>query len=427
MALSRSSVLHYWSARYGPLPIIGGDPTHARNSSAKWVDGQGIVQDAIINTPRFEHAVIASERRPVMRLELARTNSALHASDATNAAWSKGSCTAAKDAFGPDGIANSASTLTATGTGAFAYTLGSAIGAGTKQTVGGFVRGVNVTWCVVGDSGDAVHHRFWFNFATGAIGTIANCDRVFLRAVGGGWYEWSVSFTSTNAFTPRAQVAFASADNDTTAASGDKLQVALFQHEAGAAAGSSKIATTTAGVTRSTDVFHWDYVHPPQGKMVYLRFVERGTILISGARLLEIADASDNVPQTLLYFNGDAYAFYHHNGSGQVVSVMNVVPAVGDVVELIGILKPTGTVQVIQSINGAAVQTSAETATLALASAWSGPRLYLNSAGGSVGFGLCDFAEVKIVKYADVVGATSQARMDELREFELTASGDVIS
>lgn len=43
-----------------------------------------------------------------------RTNSLLHARDLTNAAWVKVGCTALKDATGMDGVANSASTLTAT-------------------------------------------------------------------------------------------------------------------------------------------------------------------------------------------------------------------------------------------------------------------------------------------------------------------------
>ena len=44
-----------------------------------------------------------------------------------------------------------------------------------------------------------------------------------------------------------------------------------------------------------------------------------------------------------------------------------------------------------------------------------------------IGAGAGRYAEVKIVKYADVVGATAQARMDELRAFEIGASGEVLS
>lgn len=50
--------------------------------------------------------------------EPARTNLALYNRDLTNAAWTKTNCTAAKTATGVDNVANSASTLTATGANA---------------------------------------------------------------------------------------------------------------------------------------------------------------------------------------------------------------------------------------------------------------------------------------------------------------------
>jgi hypothetical protein len=53
-------------------------------------------------------------------VEEARTNLCLHSSDLTNAAWIKSSLTTAKTATGPDGVANSATTITATAANATA-------------------------------------------------------------------------------------------------------------------------------------------------------------------------------------------------------------------------------------------------------------------------------------------------------------------
>jgi hypothetical protein len=53
-------------------------------------------------------------------VEEARTNLCLYSDDFTNAAWVKSNLTAAKTATGPDGVANSASTLTATAANATA-------------------------------------------------------------------------------------------------------------------------------------------------------------------------------------------------------------------------------------------------------------------------------------------------------------------
>ena len=60
-----------------------------------------------------------------------------------------------------------------------------------------------------------------------------------------------------------------------------------------------------------------------------------------------------------------------------------------------------------------------------LATAWSDTRLWLNSVG-VIGVGANKFAEVKIVKYADVVASTAQGRMDELKNFELGPNADVL-
>jgi len=63
-------------------------------------------------------------------IEEARTNVALWNRDLTNAAWTKSNATAAKDQTGPDGVANSASSLTATAGNATclqAITLGSSV------------------------------------------------------------------------------------------------------------------------------------------------------------------------------------------------------------------------------------------------------------------------------------------------------------
>jgi hypothetical protein len=53
-------------------------------------------------------------------VEEARTELCLHNSDLTNAAWTKSNLTTAKTATGPDGVANSATTCTATAANATA-------------------------------------------------------------------------------------------------------------------------------------------------------------------------------------------------------------------------------------------------------------------------------------------------------------------
>lgn len=84
-----------------------------RGSDGTWIDGNGVLRTAGNGLFRHDHDLASPNRGLGWLLEPARTNSALHSSDLTNAAWAKVNTTAAKDAIGLDGVANSASTLTA--------------------------------------------------------------------------------------------------------------------------------------------------------------------------------------------------------------------------------------------------------------------------------------------------------------------------
>lgn len=85
-----------------------------RGSDGTWIDENGVLRTGGSGVFRHNHDLANPNRRLGWLLEPARTNNALHSSDLTNAAWVKTNTTALKDAIGLDGVANSASTLTAT-------------------------------------------------------------------------------------------------------------------------------------------------------------------------------------------------------------------------------------------------------------------------------------------------------------------------
>ena len=104
--------------------------TFTRASNARYIDSSGLSQNAANNTPRFDWAsttstgsgtqaspyVIPLQANPTcngLLIEESRTNRALWCRDATQASWVKTSITVAKDQTGIDGVANSASSLTA--------------------------------------------------------------------------------------------------------------------------------------------------------------------------------------------------------------------------------------------------------------------------------------------------------------------------
>jgi hypothetical protein len=180
-----------------------------------------------------------------------RTNSVIWASDATNAAWVKTHVTPAKNAIGPDGVTNSASTLTSDGTaGANARIAGAAAVAGSTQTISGYVKSVATGgWCAVGDGNDAVWHRIWINLSTGAIGTTENVTSASVALLPNGWLLWTITYVLTNAITPVLYALLSNADGNLNSTNGDILAVFGFQHEPNAAVAGPTILTAGATVT----------------------------------------------------------------------------------------------------------------------------------------------------------------------------------
>jgi len=98
---------------YSGLPFVadGGKLTFARNSTATRITAAGLLETVAIDVPRIDHTLAGVPRGLLM--EEARTNYLLYSDDLTQTNWTKTNVTAAKTATGPDGAANSATTLTA--------------------------------------------------------------------------------------------------------------------------------------------------------------------------------------------------------------------------------------------------------------------------------------------------------------------------
>lgn len=100
--------------RVAPLPF-----TFARadaSTCATHIDRDGIVRTAAANVPRIEFVDLDADgirETPGLLLEGSRVNVVLHNRDLTNAAWTKTNVSAVKDQTGVDGVASSASRITA--------------------------------------------------------------------------------------------------------------------------------------------------------------------------------------------------------------------------------------------------------------------------------------------------------------------------
>lgn len=94
-----------------------GSVVRAGNTATKF-NSSGLLEIVAANVARDNHYDPVTLVKGGTLLEMAATNSCLRSDDLTDAAWVKTSCTAAKDAVGLTGGANSCSTLTATGANA---------------------------------------------------------------------------------------------------------------------------------------------------------------------------------------------------------------------------------------------------------------------------------------------------------------------
>ncbi len=89
------------------VTTLAGELLWTRATSATFVDRYGVVNTAAIDSSREEALGWLSEGTA--------TNVALHNRDLTNSVWLKSDCAVLKNATGADGVANSASTITANG------------------------------------------------------------------------------------------------------------------------------------------------------------------------------------------------------------------------------------------------------------------------------------------------------------------------
>lgn len=115
ISLNFATGIHYTKAQGGPaskLPLTSLF-TFTGGSQSMYMGGGGLLIASATNTPRIEYD--ANGNCLGLLMEAARTNLALHSDDMTNAAWANVTTTTAKTSTGPDGVANSATRLTATG------------------------------------------------------------------------------------------------------------------------------------------------------------------------------------------------------------------------------------------------------------------------------------------------------------------------
>lgn len=331
-------------SRYVPGDAITGE-VFTRSTTAYQVGFGGTLNVAPINVKRDGHYVSGVL---TLLLEGTRTNNLLWSNDFSNAAWVKTTCTIATGIADPaGGIA--ACTLTASGANATV-----------SQTLA---------------TGASLARTFspWLRRRTG-VGTVQVLD-----GNGGGYTTVALSaawarFPVTGAASINRQGAIKIVTN------GDAIDAWMGDDEDGPFA-TSEITTTSTALARGADTYSLPFTQPPIEMTGYVKFVEKGTIQTTGGVVCYIGAATNLNPQFAVYATGGFYHVYHHNGTSSVDQALAIAPVIGDTVELAWRFYWDGSVDLTQSINGAASTSTAQSAANAPANAWAGQLCYLNSIG----------------------------------------------
>lgn len=149
---------------------------------------------------------------------------------------------------------------------------------------------------------------------------------------------------------------------------------------------SSYIATLGAAVTRAADTLYLPHTNVPQAGTLYVRFIELGMASAGGSQGVASIGEGNNASIFLLTSGAGTYYAINRQAADQSTGVINPGPVIGDAVELLLQIAPSGALTLRQRINDGAEVVSSPSAAQALAGSYSAPRIYMGSRGpGSEG------------------------------------------
>ena len=248
---------------YKKLTTTAGGAVDPSANGTDWVPVATVVPAQLVTALVQQAASGGAYTLTNSTAQAAATNLLLYSNQADNAAWTKSSATVTADAtMAPDGsttadkIVEAAATAvhsdaqTITAAANVAYTYSREIKAAGRTSV---------ALCMDRDAGMADYCRAVFNLTTGAVTAVTNAG-TGSGATGTATYlgngYWLCTLTGTPSTTVGTQVRATTFLTDQNAYAGDGVSgvyVAEAQLEAGAAA-TSRIATTSATVTRAANV-----------------------------------------------------------------------------------------------------------------------------------------------------------------------------
>lgn len=334
-------------------------------------------------------------------LESASTNSNPYSSDLTQLTnYGFTQTSALKNATGPDGVANSASTLIENSATNFHYVQNTAlvITANTKQSISVFLKANGRTKGIV--YLDGIGGDFGATFDLTAV-TLANyttgTGSVFSKRIvpyGNGWYRIEVSGIQSAAGVLGSMVILMQDASGTSSYAGDGVSGLLVygvQHEVDKIIVSSYIPTLATAVTRNADALSFPYTQPPKALSLYYKIVVNGNNPAIN-QMVTVGSTSGNY-FTVRLSGAAVQALLLYGANSTSSSAVSVSP--GDVFEILGTLTSDGRARASYSKNSAAVVQLTTGSAVGLPSAWTTQAITLSEAalepnGGIVAVALAD-------------------------------------
>jgi hypothetical protein len=390
------------------------------STCASYMDANGVLQYAAANVLRDGH-IIGGVRHTLV--EPAATNLSVQSSALDHAAWTKNRASASANAdLAPDGTLT-ADRLIEDSTAAASHRAFSTdtvtITADGNVAVSRWLKAGTRSWAVLGltDSTETNAARAYFDLTTGVVGGndlvgTGTVVRTHVEAWTNGWYRCTAVVNLGGGITQARHYLGLATGNGGASYSGDGasyLRTWGADTEIGSVS-TSYIPTGATAVTRAADSLYFPFAALPQEMTVYVKGVERGTIL-RGPETRLLAITADPLATAAFRIDVNGSGFYrvrHSSTAGAGESGLVFVPTVGQPVELRATLASTGAVQIGQSLGGATETTGAVSGAAALNATWSGQRLHLGGIGAA-NVGAFAFQSVAIA-----AGTHSMARMRAL-------------
>ena len=368
--------------------------TFTRTGTAYFKDRSGVLRYAEENAPRVHWLDLDDDgvmETPALLLEQARTNAWTYSEDLSDAAWGKQECTiTANDTTAPDG-ASTADLVNPTAVDTTHYIQRSQTGLtdNTETSASFFAKQEDQNWVAISTVSKAsTSATSFFNLATGAEGTQSGGHRTTIEPYGDGWYRISVAWdVESGGAIPLIRIIVCDADNDSTylGVVGEGIYVWGIQTEDDKPNSSSYIATAAATATRNAEICSFPYPRSQEAQTTYVKFVEHGTALVSGAYLYNIGTGGD--PRTLVLMSGGDYRMEHYTNAVNIAAAPSTAEVPGDTVESLGTINADGSISHSVSINAGAATTATNATTDAMDDSWGNPTIGVGCSGvGAPGF-----------------------------------------